>query len=67
MEMIPIIVIHAPCAPEPTFSARISSGRIIVTSRPGIMLMPALVTMARPSRCLTLRVESGTISAWLML
>ena len=31
------------------------------------MFMPALVSMARPSRCLVLRVESGTIRAWLML
>ena len=52
-----------PWAAEPTPTMRMITGRIMVTRRPGIMFIPALVIMARPSRCLVLRVESGTINA----
>lgn len=43
------------------------AGNTSATTVPGSILPPMLENRERPSRCLTLVVESGTISVWLML
>ena len=61
------MVIQVPCASAPTPNARIISGITIVTSIPGIIVVPVEFSSASVSRCLVLRVDSGTIREWLIL
>ena len=45
----------------------IAIGNTSATKMPDIMMVAMLLKTASPPRCTVLRVESGTMSVWLML